>query len=52
MMNVCDYCAKRSWECEEGYISYPSCKGFVLEWYAISDEQKHLIEKILMLEET
>ena len=44
---MCEYCNRRSWECEEGYVSYPNCESFSLDWYSLSDNQRRLIEVIL-----
>lgn len=48
---MCEYCNRRSWECEEGYVSYPSCESFSLDWCLLSDKQRSLIEAILKIEE-
>ena len=45
---ICEYCKYRfSWDCEEGYISYPDCESFTLNWESLSDDKRDLIEAIL-----
>ncbi len=45
---MCEYCKYRfSWDCEEGYVSYPGCESFTLDWGSLSGGERDLIEAIL-----